>query len=282
VSVHNSIRESEAPSLARLDRLVEETQLPDEHPQQTLRYLPELLKNARTVKQAHYDPFFQNMQKKARDAHKRLKFFDSKLKGIWRCIEKMDLRQHPLDSCENICDIVRGAICSNSIAVLADVYQRLLNAPSIRIVRVKNRLKHANDSGWADCLINFIFVDDPTQHVCEVQLVHEKLMLVRKEMGAHESYSFFRSALELLEATDDTGVWAQECALVDLYNKCNGAGWVKHKNWCTGAPLHTWEGVTLDEGGNVSRLDLISNNLTGTLDENTRVRFYTLIENTVP
>jgi hypothetical protein len=216
---------------------------------------------------------------------KRLKFFGSKMKGIWRCIEKMELRRHPVESCENICDIVRGAICSNSVAVLADVYEQLMNTPNVQIVRVKNRLMHANDSGWADCLINFIFVDDPTQHVCEVQLVHEKLMLVRKNMGAHESYSFFRSALELLEATDDTGVWAQECALVDLYNKCNGQGWVKHKNWCSGTPLHTWGGVRLDGGGNVSQLDLSGNNLTGTLDENTWVRFYTLphvIENVVP
>jgi hypothetical protein len=102
-------------------------------------------------------------------------------------------------------DIVRGAICANSIAALATVYEHMQASDRIRIVRVKNRLKEANDSGWADCLINFVFTDDPTDHVCELQLVHSKMMLVRKNMGAHSSYSFFRTANELLEATDVSG-----------------------------------------------------------------------------
>ena len=36
-------------------------------------------------------------------------------------------------------------------------------------------------------------------HICEVQLVHSQLYTVRKNMGAHKTYSVFRAALELLE-----------------------------------------------------------------------------------
>jgi hypothetical protein len=96
-----------------------------------------------------------------------------------------------------------------------------------------------------------------------VQLVHEKLMLVRKNMGAHNSYSFFRSTLDLLEATDATGTWAQECALVDLYNNCNGPGWTRNNKWCTGASLDSWEGVREGADGSVVQLLLSHNNLKG-------------------
>jgi hypothetical protein len=131
MSVHNSIRETEGSFLNRLDSLVGERKLSEEAPRQTTGHLPELMRNAFVVKRDHYDPFFQTMEKEdLKEGRRRLKFSGSKLKGIWRCIEKIELRQVPLKSCENICDIVRGAIGSNSVDVLADVYQRLLDAQS--------------------------------------------------------------------------------------------------------------------------------------------------------
>merc|ERR1712032_373520 len=69
----------------------------------------------------------------------------------------------------------------------------------IRVLRVKNRFRNPTSSGWADLLINFTFVSDPDQHVCEVQLVHEGMLTARKHCNAHAAYSKFRSALELLE-----------------------------------------------------------------------------------
>lgn len=44
---------------------------------------------------------------------------------------------------------------------------------------------------------------DPYWHVCEIQFIHKHMALVRQQMGAHHSYSKFRSALELLEALDE-------------------------------------------------------------------------------
>ena len=45
-----------------------------------------------------------------------------------------------------------------------------------------------------------MFQDDPAQHLCEIQLVHERLMTDRKHGGAHHGYQIFRAAFELLEA----------------------------------------------------------------------------------
>merc|ERR1719409_2027490 len=70
----------------------------------------------------------------------------------------------------------------------------------IHVIRVKNRFRNPTSSGWADLLINFTFVSDPDQHVCEVQLVHEGMLTARKHCNAHAAYSKFRSALEMLEA----------------------------------------------------------------------------------
>ena len=53
-------------------------------------------------------------------------------------------------------------------------------------------------------------------------------------------------------------------ALVDLYNSTNGPGWYNHTNWLTSAPVSTWFEVYVI-GNRISELDLIYNNLAGTL-----------------
>ena len=48
-------------------------------------------------------------------------------------------------------------------------------------------------------MINFKLKGDPTHHICEVQLVLEKLLVVRTQLGGHKEYAVLRSAVELLE-----------------------------------------------------------------------------------
>jgi hypothetical protein len=250
-AVHGLICVTDGASLRRLEVRVHSTPGLIKSPEQTTDDLADLLESAFVVKATRYDPFFEGIEGGDKQ---RLKFEKTKLKGI--CIEKMKLTPQPVESCKHICDVVRGAICSDSVAALANVYDILRSSRAINIVRVKNRMKHPNNSGWADCLVNFTFRDDDTKHVCEVQLVHTKLFLVRKNMGAHESYSFFRSALELLEATDTSGAWKEECALVQLYFSCGGPEWRRAKNWNTSQPLHSWRGVQLRKDGRISGLAL--------------------------
>ena len=52
-------------------------------------------------------------------------------------------------------------------------------------------------------------------------------------------------------------------ALVALYNATEGANWTNNANWLSGAPLGDWHGVTTDDAGRVSGLDLAQNNLSG-------------------
>ena len=79
-----------------------------------------------------------------------------------------------------------------------------------KIVRVKNRFADGaqTSGGWADCLLNIVRSDDPHQHVCEVQLVHRKMLTLRKELGGHEAYNSYRTADELLLVLNEKDVFA--------------------------------------------------------------------------
>ncbi len=71
---------------------------------------------------------------------------------------------------------------------------------TICLVRCKGRFGRPTSGGWADIMMNLHFEDDTEwAHVCEIQLVHAELYSVRKNMGAHGSYTEFRAASELCE-----------------------------------------------------------------------------------
>ncbi|WP_425155540.1 leishmanolysin-related zinc metalloendopeptidase [Candidatus Palauibacter sp.] len=59
----------------------------------------------------------------------------------------------------------------------------------------------------------------------------------------------------------DQGAAAE--ALMALYNSTDGPNWTRSDNWGTDAPLGEWYGVTTDERGRVTRLDLRDNGLSG-------------------
>ena len=54
-------------------------------------------------------------------------------------------------------------------------------------------------------------------------------------------------------------------ALVARYDATGGTNWTNNTNWSTTAALSTWHGVTIDADGRVTRLNLGSNGLTGSI-----------------
>jgi hypothetical protein len=123
---------------------------------------------------------------------------------------------------ETLCDVVRGSAeiqtsqCAHVVQFLrlfmaldddepdeagyADVLLNETSIGKIVIVSVKNRWNTPSSTGWHDGLILFYFQDDENKHICELQLVHSLLNNVRKGMGAHKTYSQYRSAEELMLA----------------------------------------------------------------------------------
>ena len=56
---------------------------------------------------------------------------------------------------------------------------------------------------------------------------------------------------------------ADKDVLITLYHATDGDNWLKNDNWLTDAPLDQWHGVSVDEDGRVTELDLTQNKLRG-------------------
>ena len=56
---------------------------------------------------------------------------------------------------------------------------------------------------------------------------------------------------------------ADRAALVALYNATGGPNWNSNNNWLSDVPISEWSGVTTDDNGRVTELDLSQNQLTG-------------------
>ena len=104
------------------------------------------------------------------------------LKQIVRIVEKCALRPDEPGKADRVCDIVRDMFSVSSMEQMAKVAVALLSCSEIAIVRVKDRNAEPSAGGWRDIMINFVLVGDDNAHVCEVQLVHKKMLLQRKEM----------------------------------------------------------------------------------------------------
>ena len=61
------------------------------------------------------------------------------------------------------------------------------------------------------------------------------------------------------------GIAADRAALTAFYHATGGPNWINNDNWLTNAPLGQWYGVTTDDSGRVTLLDLHENGLTGQL-----------------
>ena len=90
------------------------------------------------------------------------------------------------------------SVCKD-LSAMATLLDLIRESNDIKVLRFKDRMQNPS-GGWRDAMINFRMTADPNNHVCELQLVHKQLMLVRQEMGGHHEYNVFRGALELLEA----------------------------------------------------------------------------------
>ena len=56
---------------------------------------------------------------------------------------------------------------------------------------------------------------------------------------------------------------SEQTALVALYEALGGSDWIRSNNWLTDAPLGDWHGITVDDDGRVTELNLSRNDLTG-------------------
>lgn len=102
---------------------------------------------------------------------------------------------------EQICDIVRFMFVCKTLSDMAELLDQIRKSSHIEVVRFKDRIKNPS-GGWRDAMINFCVKDsDYPHHICEVQIVHQKMALCRRKdgLGGHDEYARERNAREILE-----------------------------------------------------------------------------------
>jgi hypothetical protein len=107
-------------------------------------------------------------------------------KHLYRCLEKMCLKPGSgRFTATGVCDVVRCIIECDTCTLMSAVLQALLACRGISIARVKDRANNMTSMNWMDVMVNLLLVGDSHQHVCEVQIVHSKMLLARSGLGGH-------------------------------------------------------------------------------------------------
>ena len=96
---------------------------------------------------------------------------------------------------------------------------------------------------------------------CRICVALTMLLLVMA-CGSDSSSPVTDQEATHLEATGTSPETDQE-ALTVLYRATNGPTWLRNSNWLTDAPLKDWYGVSTDEEGRVTKLELPGNELSG-------------------
>jgi hypothetical protein len=120
-------------------------------------------------------------------------------KKLYRCCEKMCLKPGGKRfTATNVCDVVRCIISCNDCGLMSEVLGTLQACRGVKIVRVKDRANNMTSMNWMDVMVNLTLVSDTYEHVCEVQVVHAKMLVARSELGGHGPYGKLRAATEIL------------------------------------------------------------------------------------
>lgn len=116
------------------------------------------------------------------------------IKDAFRVLEKLVLR--PKGGVP--WDVVRAQVICETMDQVLQVLKVIKTFPSIKFVRINDRFTSPKN-GWADVAV-YVSFDDVDCHsvVAEIQIVHNKMMLVRENMKAHNVYHGGRFAAELL------------------------------------------------------------------------------------
>jgi hypothetical protein len=247
----------------------------DERRQSETENMSALYKGAIETKNGHFDAFLSGMSSKQEGCRGEV---PGELKRMYRVLEKGVQRKENNTHGEFTldisfaCDLVRGMLVCKSFKVVAAILEVLLalhKSGKIVIVNLKNRFDVPSPGGWADAMVNFYFVGDDLRHICEIQVVHEDLLLARSGLGGHKIYNKCRNAAEVLEFGATLAPANERLVLMcDLFVGLHGSAWADpehRRGWLETANLHEWAGVRVDDEGRVVELNLSNRGIRGSL-----------------
>ena len=106
---------------------------------------------------------------------------------------------------------------------------------------------------------------EPPEDAAEEEDTRSRLLPFRgKQSGPGDNRAEPESQPSDSPAGSGSGsVDGDRAALVALYHATGGPTWRSNNNWLSGAPISEWEGVTTDDNGRVTELNLWGNELSG-------------------
>jgi hypothetical protein len=239
--------------LATICAEIEAVAKTDERTQSETENMSALYKGAIQTKNGHFDALLSRMSSEQEGCHEEV---PGTLKRMYRVLEKGVQRKENNTNGEFTldisfaCDLVRGMLVCRSFKVVAAILEALLalhKSGKIVIVNLKNRFDVPSPGGWADAMVNFYFVGDDLRHICEIQVVHEDLLLARSGLGGHKIYNKCRNAAEVLEFGVAISPANEELVLMcDLFVGLHGSTWLDpehRRGWLETADLSEWAGV---------------------------------------
>jgi tetratricopeptide (TPR) repeat protein len=155
------------------------------------------------------------------------------LKGRERAVEKADddyMKRKPPAGLSWVYDIVRGSIEFATAEKAQTCIELMQQDPSILIVKAKNRFQKPSLTGYRDFNLHIqIDTNDGFKHICEIQIHHQEMKDLDKELTSHLYYEYFRSYFagatgSLKERLEDlklisNGTAVDEAFLNDLLSK---------------------------------------------------------------
>ena len=167
------------------------------------------------------------------------------LKKLGRIVEKAMLEPKWLGIPSRVFDVVRGMVVCPNLSTVARVIGLFSARTDITLVRGKERfVSEPSEGGWRDYLLCFHFNDPRLNfHVCEVQIVLDKLLVLRRNLPGHRVYHAVRNASELLDMPPLQGAASQ---LVQFYRAAKGNLFGMGSlpdGWNAKTSVQEWKGV---------------------------------------
>lgn len=100
--------------------------------------------------------------------------------------------------CSHICDVVGCLVVCEDFRSMREAIEKLKGQTEqdVIVCEVKERWTGSSDGGWRDLIC--ILAVGPQRIMCEVQVVHAKVLVARQGLDAHKAYAKYRSYFELL------------------------------------------------------------------------------------
>ena len=98
--------------------------------------------------------------------------------------------------CSMLCDVVGCLVICPDFKAMQEVVQELKDRPDLILCQVKSRWDSSSKGGWRDliCIVSI----GPQRIMCEIQVVHSKMLVAREGLDGHKGYEMFRNFSEML------------------------------------------------------------------------------------